>query len=126
MNSIKRLSLVALVVALATVSVEAQTEKSYVVDAGGYTWLEYNFNEVTRVAGRFRARGGSGNNIEVFILDEDGFENWRNGNRTGTYYNSGRVTVGRFDVNLRPGIYYLVMNNSFSLVSNKVVNLTFY
>jgi hypothetical protein len=126
MISIKRLCIVSVFTLLLTISVEAQTEKSYVVDAGGYSWLEWNFDELTRVAAKFRARGGSGNDIEVFILDEDGFENWRNGHRVGTYYNSGRITVGRFDLNLRPGKYFLVMNNKFSAVSNKVVNLTFY
>jgi hypothetical protein len=126
MNSIKRLSLVALVAVLLTISAEAQTEKTYVVEPGAYSWLEWNFDEVTRVAAKFRARGGSGNDIEVFILDEDGFENWRNGHRAPTYYNSGRVTVGRFDVRLRPGKYFLVMSNTFSAVSNKVVNFTFY
>jgi hypothetical protein len=125
MNSIKRSLLVVVVAVLMTASVEAQTEKTYVVEPGHYTWLEWNFNEVTRVAARFRARGGSGNDIEVFIFDEDGFENWRNGHRAPTYYNSGRVTVGRFDVRLRPGKYFLVMNNKFSAVSNKVVNFTF-
>jgi hypothetical protein len=126
MNSIKRLSLVALVAVLMTVSVQAQTERTLVVDPGGYNWLEWNFDEVTRVAARFRARGGRGNDIEVFILDEDGFENWRNGHRAPTYYNSGRATVGRFNVRLGPGKYYLVMSNKFSSVSNKVVNLTFF
>ncbi|HEU4593943.1 MAG TPA: hypothetical protein VFS10_02160 [Pyrinomonadaceae bacterium] len=126
MNSLKHLFLVMLVLAMTTISVEAQTEKTYVVDAGGYTWLEWNFDRMTRVAAKFRARGGSRNDIEVFILDEDGFENWRNGHRVGTYYNSGRITVGRFDVNLRPGKYFLVMNNKFSAVSNKVVSFEFY
>lgn len=126
MNSLKRLSLVALVAVLMTISAEAQTEKAYVVEPGRYSWLEWNFDEVTRVAAKFRARGGSGNDIEVFIVDEDGFENWRNGHQVPTYYNSGRVTVGRFDVRLRPGKYFLVMSNTFSTFSNKVVNFTFY
>ena len=60
--------------------------------------------------------------MEVYILDEDGFENYRNGHRTQTYYNSGRVTVGTINVTLGSGRYYLVFNNSFSTVSNKAVN----
>lgn len=128
MKQVRHVTLIALFVVLTTANIatqEAQTGKDYVIDAGGYSWLTYNFDEVTRIAGRFRARGGSGNDVEVFILDEDGFENWRNGHRAGTYYNSGRATVGRFDVTLRPGNYYLVMNNRFSSVSNKIVNLAF-
>jgi hypothetical protein len=126
MSSIKRLCVVSVFALLLAISVDAQTEKSYVVDAGSYSWLEWNFDKQTRVTAKFRARGGSGNDIEVFILDEDGFENWRNGHRVATYYNSSRITVGRFDLNLRPGKYFLVMSNKFSAVSNKVVNFTFY
>ena len=122
---VKRLLLIMVVVALTTISLEAQTEKTYVIDAGAYSWLTFNFDKVTALSGKFRARGGSGNDIEVYILDEDGFENWRNGHRASTYYNSGRVTVGRFNVKLSEGIYYLVMNNNFSVVSNKAVTFTF-
>lgn len=126
MKSIKSFSFVVLAITLTFSSIEAQIEKSYVIDAGAYTFLEWNFNEVTNVKARFRARGGGGNDIEVYVLDEDGFENWQNGHKTPTYYNSGRVTVGRLDINLKEGKYFLVMNNRFSVVSNKVVNFTFY
>jgi hypothetical protein len=113
----------ALTLSLSTLSISAETENTYVVEPSGYNWLEWNFNETTRVAARFRARGGSRNDIEIYILDEDGFENWRNRHRVQTYYNSGRVTVGRFDVRLARGKYFLVMNNRFSVVSNKVVTI---
>ncbi|HVG17709.1 MAG TPA: hypothetical protein VNI02_01555 [Blastocatellia bacterium] len=76
------------------------------------------------VAGRFRAEGGRGNDIEVFIIDEDGFENFRNRHQVGTYYNSGRVTVANVRVSLRPQVYYLIFNNAYSLFTNKVVAAT--
>lgn len=76
------------------------------------------------VNGRFRAEGGSGNDITVYILDEDGFENWKNGHQAPTYYNSGKVTVGTVRTRLRPGRYYLILDNRDSLVSNKVVIIT--
>lgn len=72
--------------------------------------------------GRFRAQGGERNDIEVYVLDSDGFENWRNGNRAPTLYNSGRVTVANINVQLPPGqTYYLIFNNRFSIFSNKAV-----
>lgn len=74
-----------------------------------------------RVEGHFRARGGSRNDIIVYIFDDIGLENHMNGNRAETYYNSGRVTVGKIDVNLKPGNYHLVFDNSFSTFSNKAV-----
>ena len=73
------------------------------------------------VVGRFRAQGGSGNDIRVMILDADQLENWKNGHQTNTYYNSQKVTVGTINVGLNRGTYYLVFDNTFSAVSNKAV-----
>src|SRR5438045_6975454 len=98
MKTIKLLSSIALVVILSTISIQAETEKTYVVDPGAYIYVEWNFNEATTVSAKFRARGGNGNDIEVFIFDEEGYENWRNGHTAPTFYNSGRVTVGHFNL----------------------------
>lgn len=94
----------------------------FTVEPGQYRYYPFTVGDRATVAGRFRAQGGSGNDVEVYILDEDGFENYKNGHRTQTYYNSGRVTVGTINVTLGSGRYYLVFNNSFSTVSNKAVN----
>jgi hypothetical protein len=72
-----------------------------------------------RVFGRFRAT--SGDNIQVHIMDADALENFRHRNQFLTYYSSGKVTVGNINVNLRPGQYFLVFENFYSVISNKVV-----
>lgn len=88
-----------------------------------YTWFRFGVPESGgNVVGRFRASGGSGNDVEAYILDEDGFENFKNGHRVQTYYNSGRVTVANINVPLSSGTYYLIFSNTFSAVSNKAVN----
>lgn len=84
------------------------------------------------IQGRFAASGGSGNDIEVFLLNDTEYINWRNGHSTPTLYNSGKVTVA--DVNaILPndvGTYYLIFNNRFSLLTPKAVEqnitLTYY
>ena len=82
--------------------------------------------------GNFIASGGSGNDVQVYVLSEGDFVNWQNRHATKTYYNSEKVTVGNFSVNLPSdsGIYYLVFDNRFSLLSKKEVEvkgaLTFY
>ena len=73
------------------------------------------------VFGHFKAEGVNRNNIRVLILDEDGFANWRNGRTVRMFYDSGKVTVGKIDVRLKPGTYYLVFDNSFSGLSNKTI-----
>jgi len=73
------------------------------------------------VVGRFRAEGGSGNDIKCVILDADSFENWRNGHRVKTFYNSDKITVANINVNLPPGEYVLVFDNTYSILTSKAV-----
>lgn len=113
---------------LLVVSANAQraVEKALTVQAGGYAWYDFNFTETTTLKGRFRAAGGSKNDIEVYIMDDDNFENWKNGNQARTYYNSGRVTVANFNVRLAEGSYHLVFNNRWSIITPKAVTVWFY
>jgi hypothetical protein len=74
--------------------------------------------------GHFAAAGGSGNDIEVFVANEDEFVNWQNGHPpTQTFYNSGKVTQDTLNVTLPAdvGTYYIVFSNKFSLISPKAV-----
>lgn len=73
------------------------------------------------VVGRFRASGGSRNDIRVMIMDSDSFENYRNGNQFRVFYDSGFATVGSLNHALAPGNYVLVFDNRPSVVSNKAV-----
>lgn len=75
--------------------------------------------------GNFTASGGTGNDIEVYVLPESDFVNWQNRHAARSYYSSGKVTVGKFSVNLPAdaGTYYLVFDNRFSLFSKKEVEV---
>ena len=105
------------------------------VPASNYTYFTLpvpaRANNV-RVQGHFSATGGSGNDIEVFLLNADQYTNWQNGHSTPTFYNSGKVTVGDANAVLPSdaGTYYLVFNNRFSMFSPKAVEehftLTYY
>ena len=95
------------------------------VTAGGYENYQVNvpseaFN--IQLSGTFTVTGGSGNDIDVYILNYTNFLNWQNGGTYSTYYNSGQVTGANFSVSLPAGqIYYLVYSNP-SVVSTKTVN----
>ena len=102
---------------------QRQMEKAIAIGAGEYFILRISPDKTETVNGRFQARGGSGNDVEVYILDEDGLENWKNGHSTPTYYNSERKTVGTFNVTLNRGVYYLIISNKFSSFSSKAVTL---
>jgi hypothetical protein len=76
-----------------------------------------------RVEGTFNASGGTGNDVEVYLLNDDEFVNWQNRHAVSALYNSGRMTQGTLDAVLPPGAgtYHLVFSNKFSLFSPKAV-----
>lgn len=76
-----------------------------------------------RVEGTFTATGGTGNDVEVYLLNDDEFVNWRNGHAVNALYNSGRMTQGTLNTSLPSGAgtYHLVFNNKFSLFSPKAI-----
>ncbi len=103
------------------------TNGAATVNAAAFTWYKFTVPEnVSQVAvnGHFTATGGTGNDIECYILDEDGFVNIKNGHPSRTYYNSGKVTQAKIGVaNLSPGTYYIMLDNRFSLFTPKAVQI---
>ena len=74
--------------------------------------------------GAFRAYGGTGNDIRVLLLDDMNFQNFWNGHKATALYDSGVLTTSEFKVPLMAsGIYHLVVDNTFSLFTNKAVVL---
>ena len=123
----KALLLFGLFISLA-ISVSAQKvkeEKAISVAAGSYYPFTYTFTETGRAWGKFEATGGK-NDIECYILDENGFKNFKNNNQFRYLYFSGRVTVETFDLTLTKGTYYLVFSNKWSVMTPKAVTISFY
>lgn len=77
--------------------------------------------ENARIIGTFTASGGRGNDIKVYVMDETNYINWKNGHQASTFYNSGKVTTGSFTVYVSSGKYYIVYDNTFSIISDKDV-----
>jgi hypothetical protein len=95
---------------------------AFTVKAGDAKYWNFHVgSDGANVLGRFRAEGGSGNDIKCLILDADNFENWRNGHRVRTYYNSEKISVANINVNLAQGEYVLVFDNTYSVLTNKAV-----
>jgi len=108
---------------------------SQIVAATAYSYFKMDVPQgasSVHLQGSFTANGGSGNDIEVLVVSEQEFLNWQNRHPAKTFYNSGKVTAGSVDVNLPPdaGTYYIVLSNTFSLLSSKNVqinaSLTYY
>jgi hypothetical protein len=97
------------------------------VNASSYSWYTLtvppNVSAVT-VSGHFTATGGAGNDVEVYILDEDAFANFKNGHPATTYYNSGKVTTASIQASLPvKDTFYILLDNRFSLITPKAVQM---
>ncbi len=95
-------------------------QESFIVTAGAARWWRFTVPDGMRgrKTGEFHAQGGSGNDIQAGITDENG----ANGHRGRFWYDSDKVTTDRLDVQLDPGTYYLVFSNRFSAFSSKSVS----
>jgi hypothetical protein len=126
-NKIVQAFVICVAAQLAVAAVPAHTEitiirDKFTVEARQYRLFTFvSQKDSAEVKGRFEAQGGSGNDIEVFLLDRDGLTNWKNHHQANTFYKSGRVTVANIYAKVPRGEYYLIFSNTFSLASNKVV-----
>jgi predicted nucleic acid-binding Zn ribbon protein len=105
---------------------EQLTSGQTIVKPGAYFYQKFVVDadriRDARIIGSFNASGGAGNDIEVLLLEESSFENWKNGHSAPTLYNSGQITTGKIDVPLnQAGTYYLVFSNTFSPLTEKQV-----
>ena len=123
----KTLALLAVIVAAFSFSVPAQKKEyllqgSIAVPAGKVWRNEFWFGERGgMVQGRFRAEGGSNDDIYCYIVTPDDYENMKNGNEFRSYYSSGKVTVANINLQLPAGSYVLASSNAHSLFSTKTV-----
>jgi hypothetical protein len=97
-------------------------DKTFPVGARQFVYYTIPLSAATtHLTGHFTAQGGA-NDIEVFVFDQDGFTNFSNKHSAKTFYSSGGyVTTGSIDLQLPSGTYYVVFNNSDSILTNKVV-----
>lgn len=94
-----------------------------VVDPLSYVYVKFTLPRDVTLEGFFKARGGLKNDIKVIVLDGIQLMNFKNNNPYKAYYVSGKVTADQFAVELKAGEYYIIFDNTFSLLSNKVVDV---
>jgi hypothetical protein len=74
--------------------------------------------------GQFTASGGSGDDVLAAVGDEMNITNWINGHAaTMVWQTPGQLTVGKFEIKLQPGVYYFVISNKFSVLTDKQVTV---
>lgn len=74
-----------------------------------------------RLKGAIRASGGTGNDIDLLVMNEKDFANWSNGHPVSVHFQSGKQTLIELDVPLPPGTHRIVFSNTFSSFTPKVI-----
>jgi hypothetical protein len=105
------------------------TNTAFTVKAGSSEYFEFSVPANTTnvfVDGHFAATGGTGNDVEAYVLNSDEWVNFQNHHQTPTFYNSQRTTQNTISATLpaSAGTYYLVFNNGFSLLTPKAVEVS--
>lgn len=106
-------------------SLSGQTiiDSTYKINPSSYSQVYFVLQCKANVQGGFSANALLGNDIIVFILNEENFEKFEDGQNASTYYKSNKVESGIFDVVLDPGEYYIIISNEHSIFSTKTVQL---
>jgi hypothetical protein len=87
-------------------------------------WPRYiSFPRGGTISGSYEARGGFGNDIEVYIFNENEYQKFRNGQQAQPIQNFGRRTSNSFNVHLDQGSYVFVVSNQYATYFSKTVSL---
>lgn len=94
------------------------------LSAGTYVWWKFTLDDPRpcRLKGRVSVIDGGSHDVDVMVVDEDGFINFQNGHQYSAYLLRSRTSAVTLDVAL-DGYreYYLVVSNRFSVFTGKTV-----
>jgi hypothetical protein len=104
-------------------------QTTFTVHRLSFTYIRFDVpanSTAARLDGYFQASGGSRNDIEVYVFDQNGFVDWQKRHKNAPYFASGRLTEGKISAPLpsQAATYYLVFNNKFSLLSPKRIQFS--
>lgn len=76
------------------------------------------------VTGRVVGLAGGNKDVQVFVMDENNFLNWKTNHEAEAYWQSGQVAATNVAVRLSgPATYYLVISNVFSPITAKTIKM---
>jgi hypothetical protein len=76
------------------------------------------------LTGRVLGLAGGSRDVEVYVLDDDGYQDWQNGIRPRALFQSGRTSATTLEVDLpKRGRYHLLLSNRYSILTAKRVRI---
>jgi len=98
--------------------------QAVIVKAQSFVHYDFQLPAATcSISGRISGVSGGNKDFEAFIMDDDNFVNFSAGvSGARVNWQSGRVVVAPIDVSIAgPGVYHLVVSNSWSIATDKTV-----
>jgi hypothetical protein len=76
------------------------------------------------LTGRVNGVRGGSRDVEVYLLDQTGYDDWHNGVQPKPLYSGGRRPSVSLHVRLPgPGRYYFLVSNRYSIFTDKLVSI---
>jgi hypothetical protein len=97
-------------------------EEVVFVPALKFRYYPMRLSRPTTISGSFVVLG-DGYDIEFFIIDQGQLPNVTSGTSFYSRFRQPRMKIGEVNVTLPAGSYYLVFNNSYSLLTPKTINV---
>lgn len=98
----------------------------YKIPPGKYQYFTFTSSCTGTLSGSFAAQAALGNDIIAYVMDQSSFSQYSSGSSASTYYNSGKVSSASFHISLGSGTYYIVLSNTYSMLSTKTVDIQAY
>jgi hypothetical protein len=96
------------------------------IDAGEHLEVAFEVDDPREctLTGRIEGLAGGSRDVEVFLLDDEGFSDWYNGVPPQPLYYSGRTDAVTLHVRIPGrGEYHLLISNRYSFLTDKVVSV---
>ncbi len=92
----------------------------FVVKAGSYSEVEFRVSILNK--GELNGSFQSTDSIEVYVLDENGYQIFKQGKSAFALYNSGKTTHGKIKINLnKEARYRIIFDNRHAFLKDRTV-----
>jgi hypothetical protein len=93
------------------------------IPAGSYSYLEVDIAQASLLLVKLQIdfTVTAGGDIDFYVFDEYNYNMWKSGHASSPIVYKSRVTSYKGDVHLPNGKYYLVWDNSYSIITPKTL-----
>lgn len=95
--------------------------EAFTLAGGGYYYVSFALNSPGELRGGFRTTAGGAKDIDVYVVDENNFERFVNGQRFESFVMKLKAERGRLNTRLDAGRYRVIFSNRHAFLTAKEV-----